>query len=194
MSLADLIVLGGCAAIEEAARNAGCEVQVPFSPGRTDALPEQTDVESFTVLEPTADGFRNYWRAGDVRRPEALLVDRASLLSLTAPEMMVLIGGLRVLHANSAASSLGVLTGRAGTLTNDFFVNLLDMARGGRSRMPTTSTKALTERPARSSGPPPPSTSCSVTTPNSEPLPRSTDQPMPRRNSCRTSRQRGTRS
>ena len=127
VSLADLIVLGGCAAIEEAARNAGCEVQVPFSPGRTDALPEQTDVESFTVLEPTADGFRNYWRAGDVQRPEALLVDRASLLSLTAPEMTVLIGGLRVLHANSAASSLGVLTNRAGTLTNDFFVNLLDM-------------------------------------------------------------------
>ena len=127
VSLADLIVLGGCAAIEEAARNAGCEVQVPFSPGRTDALPEQTDVESFTVLEPTTDGFRNYWRAGDVRRPEALLVDRASLLSLTAPEMTVLIGGLRVLNANSAASSLGVLTNRAGTLTNDFFVNLLDM-------------------------------------------------------------------
>ncbi|MCY4370531.1 MAG: catalase/peroxidase HPI [bacterium] len=127
VSLADLIVLGGCAAIEEAARNAGCEVEVPFSPGRTDASPDQTDVESFAVLEPAADGFRNYSRTGNVRRPEELLVDRASLLSLTAPEMAVLVGGLRVLGANSGGSSLGVLTDRAGTLTNDFFANLLDM-------------------------------------------------------------------
>ena len=127
VSLADLIVLGGCAAVEEAARRAGCDVAVPFSPGRTDASLSQTDVESFAVLEPTADGFRNYWRAGDKRRPETMMVDRASLLSLTAPEMTVLVGGLRALGANAAGSSLGVLTDRVGTLTNDFFVNLLDM-------------------------------------------------------------------
>ncbi|MDE0600176.1 MAG: catalase/peroxidase HPI [bacterium] len=127
VSLADLIVLGGCAAVEAAARNAGCEVEVPFRPGRTDASPEQTDVESFAVLEPTADGFRNYRRAGDHRRPERLVVDRASLLSLTAPEMTVLIGGLRVLGTNTGGSPLGVLTDRVETLTNDFFVNLLDM-------------------------------------------------------------------
>ena len=127
VSLADLIVIGGCAAIEQGARNAGHDIEVPFSPGRTDASPEQTDVESFAVLEPAADGFRNYWRAGNKRRPETLLVDRASLLSLSAPEMTVLVGGLRVMNANSAGSSLGVLTDRAGTLTNDFFVNLLDM-------------------------------------------------------------------
>ncbi|MYK73577.1 MAG: catalase-peroxidase, partial [Acidimicrobiaceae bacterium] len=127
ISLADLIVLGGGAAVEEAARRAGVEVTVPFSPGRTDASPEQTDVDSFAVLEPTADGFRNYWRAGDKRRPETVLVDKASLLSLTAPETTVLVGGMRALGANSAGSSLGVLTGRAGALTNDFFVNLLDM-------------------------------------------------------------------
>ncbi|WP_419922986.1 catalase/peroxidase HPI [Candidatus Poriferisodalis sp.] len=127
VSLADLIVLSGCAAIEHAARNAGHDVEVPFSPGRTDASAEQTDAESFAVLEPTADGFRNYWRSGDKRRPEVMLVDRASLLSLTAPEMTALIGGLRVLGANTGGTSLGVLTDRAGALTNDFFVNLLDM-------------------------------------------------------------------
>ena len=127
VSLADLIVLGGCAAVEDAARRAGSDATVPFSPGRTDASLEQTDVESFAVLEPTADGFRNYWRAGDKRRAETVLVDRASLLSLTAPEMTVLVGGLRALGANSGGSSLGVLTDRAGTLTNDFFANLLDM-------------------------------------------------------------------
>ena len=130
VSLADLIVLGGCAAVEAAARNAGCEVEVPFSPGRTDALQEDTDVESFAVLEPIADGFRNYRRNGDERRPETLLVDRAGLLSLTAPEMAALVAGLRVLGAGSAGSSLGVLTDRVGTLTNDFFVNLLDMGTG----------------------------------------------------------------
>ena len=127
VSLADLVVLGGGAAVEEAARRAGCDVVVPFSPGRTDASAAQTDVESFAVLEPTADGFRNYRRDGDKRRPEALLVDRASLLSLTAPETAVLVGGLRALGANTAGSSLGVLTDRVGTLSNDFFVNLLDM-------------------------------------------------------------------
>ena len=127
VSLADLIVLGGCAAIEQAAMNAGHEVQIPFSPGRTDTSQEQTDVETFAVLEPTADGFRNYVRSGDKCRPEALLIDRASLLGLTAPEMTVLIGGLRVLNANAARTQHGVLTHRPETLTNDYFVNLLDM-------------------------------------------------------------------
>ena len=128
VSLADLIVLGGCAAVGEAAKNAGSEIAVPFSPGRTDAVQEQTDVESFAVLEPTADGFRNYLANGHHRPAEALLVDRAQMLTLTAPEMTVLVGGLRVLGANAGGSELGVFTERAGTLTNDFFVNLLDMA------------------------------------------------------------------
>ncbi len=128
VSLADLIVLGGCAAVEEAAKKAGCEIAVPFAPGRTDALQEQTDVESFAVLEPTADGFRNHLADGQVRPAEALLVDRAQMLTLTAPEMTVLVGGLRVLGANTGGSALGVLTDRPGTLTTDFFVNLLDMA------------------------------------------------------------------
>jgi len=136
ISLADLIVLGGCAAVEKAARDAGHGVQVPFTPGRTDASQEMTDVDAFAVLEPTADGFRNYTRAGDKRRPEELLVDRAALLSLTAPEMTVLVGGMRVLNANFGRSSHGVFTGRPGTLTNDFFVNLLDM--GIEWRMSTT--------------------------------------------------------
>jgi len=127
VSLADLIVLGGGAAIQEAARRAGHEVSVPFSPGRTDASQEQTDVKAFGVLEPTADGFRNYFRPRDKRRPEELLVDRASLLGLTAPEMTVLVGGLRVLGANTGHASHGVFTARPGLLTNDFFVNLLDM-------------------------------------------------------------------
>ncbi len=127
VSLADLIVLGGCAAVEAAAKSAGSEIVVPFSPGRTDAVQEQTDVESFAVLEPTADGFRNYLGNGHARPAEALLVDRAQMLTLTAPEMTVLVGGLRVLGANAGGSELGVFTERAGTLTNDFFVNLLDM-------------------------------------------------------------------
>jgi len=127
VSLADLIVLGGCAAVELAAKNAGHEMEVPFAPGRTDASQEQTDIDTFAVLEPTADGFRNFIRSGDKRRPEALLIDRASLLGLTAPEMTVLIGGLRVLNANTARTQHGVFTRRPETLTNDFFVNLLDM-------------------------------------------------------------------
>ena len=128
VSLADLIVLGGCAAVEQAARNAGLEVEVPFSPGRTDASQEQTDAAAFAVLEPTADGFRNYFRAEQGRRPEDLLIDRSSLLSLSAPEMTVLVGGLRVLGANTGRSPHGVFTKRPEALTNDFFVNLLDMA------------------------------------------------------------------
>ncbi len=127
ISLADLIVLGGCAGVEEAAKKAGCAVKVPFSPGRTDASQEMTDVHSFAVLEPTADGFRNYIRKGHQGLAAELLVDRASLLTLTPPEMTVLVGGLRVLKANFGQSELGVFTRRPETLTNDFFVNLLDM-------------------------------------------------------------------
>ncbi len=127
VSLADLIVLGGCAGIEHAAKNAGHHVRVPFTPGRTDASPEQTDVESFAVLEPTADGFRNYAGPGHSRTAEELLVDRAQLLTLTAPEMTVLLGGLRVLNTNAGQSKHGVFTDRPETLTNDFFTNLLDM-------------------------------------------------------------------
>ena len=127
VSLADLIVLGGCAAVEQAAKNAGHDVEVPFAPGRTDASQEQTDVETFTVLEPAADGFRNYLGKLQPRLAEHHLVDRASLLTLAGPEMTVLVGGMRVLNANYDRSSLGVFTDRPGTLTNDFFVNLLDM-------------------------------------------------------------------
>jgi len=127
VSLADLIVLAGCAGVEQAAKNAGHNVQVPFTPGRTDASQEWTDVESFAVLEPTADGFRNYLRAGHRKPAEELLVDRACMLTLTAPEMTVLVGGMRVLNANVGQSEHGVFTKRPGTLTNDFFVNLLDM-------------------------------------------------------------------
>jgi len=127
VSLADVIVLGGCAAIEQAAKNAGHDVQVPFTPGRTDASAEQTDVEALAPLEPTADGFRNYLGKGHLRTSEELLVDRAHLLTLTAPEMTVLVGGLRVLNANTGHTELGVFTKQPETLTNDFFVNLLDM-------------------------------------------------------------------
>ena len=126
VSLADVIVLGGCAAVEQAAKNAGCDVQVPFSPGRTDASQDQTDVESFAVLEPTADGFRNYVGNGHPRPAEEQLVDRAHLLTLTAPEMTVLVGGMRMLNANTGQSDLGVFTSQSETLSNDFFVNLLD--------------------------------------------------------------------
>ena len=127
VSLADLIVLGGCAAVEQAAKNAGQTVSVPFTPGRTDASQQQTDVESFGVLEPAADGFRNYQKSGSAIGAEALLLDRAQLLTLTTPEMAVLIGGLRALNANVGQSKHGVLTSKPGTLSNDFFKNLLDM-------------------------------------------------------------------
>jgi catalase-peroxidase len=127
VSLADLIVLGGCAAVEEAAKKAGHDVKVPFSPGRTDASQELTDVHSFTVLEPPADGFRNYLRRGLEGSAAELLLDRANLLTLTAPEMTVLLGGMRALGANFGYSKHGVFTTRPETLTNDFFVNLLDM-------------------------------------------------------------------
>lgn len=128
VSVADLIVLGGAAAVEEAAKRGGVDVKVPFTPGRTDATPEQTDVESFAVLEPTSDGFRNYSSKDNPRTVAESLVDRADLLTLTAPEMTVLVGGLRALDANYGGSKYGVFTQRPGTLTNDFFVNLLDMS------------------------------------------------------------------
>ena len=128
VSLADVIVLGGCAGVEQAARNAGHDVTVPFTPGRTDASQEQTDVESFAALEPAADGFRNYRKTTYAVSAEELLVDRAQLLTLTAPEMTVLVGGLRVLNADFGQSQHGVFTKRPETLTNDFFVNLLDMS------------------------------------------------------------------
>jgi catalase-peroxidase len=128
VSLADLIVLGGCAAVEQAAKNAGFDVHIPFTPGRTDASQEQTDAATFAVLEPLADGFRNYLKASPLGVPtEAMLVDRAQLLTLTAPEMTVLVGGMRALGANVGQAKHGVFTNRPGTLTNDFFVNLLDM-------------------------------------------------------------------
>ena len=149
VSLADLIVLGGCAAVEQAAKSAGQSVQVPFAPGRTDASQEQTDVESFAVLEPKADGFRNYVAAGQAGPAEALLVDRAGLLTLTAPEMTVLVGGMRVLSANAGATRHGVFTDRPGKLTTDFFVNLLDM---GTEWKATSETGDLFEGRDRGSG------------------------------------------
>jgi catalase-peroxidase len=134
ISLADLIVLGGCAAVEEAARRAGHAVTVPFTPGRTDASQEQTDIESFAVLEPVADGFRNYTSASMPTSPEEMLLDKAQLLTLTAPEMTVLLGGLRVLDINVGKSRHGVFTQKPETLTNDFFVNLLDMRTSWKAR------------------------------------------------------------
>ncbi|MEN0021573.1 MAG: peroxidase family protein, partial [Planctomycetota bacterium] len=128
VSFADVVVLAGCAAVEEAAKRAGEDIEVPFTPGRTDATQEQTYVESFAVLELAADGFRNYIDPKFTRPAEELLIDRADLLTLTAPEMTVLIGGLRVLQANTGHAKLGVFTDRPGTLTNDFFTNLLDMS------------------------------------------------------------------
>jgi catalase-peroxidase len=126
-SLADLIVLGGCAGVEEAAKRAGHTVTVPFTPGRADASQAQTDVESFAVLEPIADGFRNYTGPNMPASPEEMLLDKAQLLTLTAPEMTVLLGGMRVLNTNVGKTKQGVLTQKPETLTNDFFVNLLDM-------------------------------------------------------------------
>jgi catalase-peroxidase len=148
VSLADVIVLGGCAAVEQAAKNGGHDVTVPFAPGRTDASQDQTDVESFSVLEPKSDGFRNYLALGEKLSPETLLLDRANLLTLTAPEMTALIGGLRALNANAGHSELGVLTDRPETLTNDFFVNLLDMS----TEWKTSSTENVYEGSDRATG------------------------------------------
>jgi catalase-peroxidase len=149
VSLADLIVLGGCAAVEEAAKRAGHKVKVPFSPGRTDASQRQTDVDSFAVLEPTADGFRNYLRNGNGNSAEELLVDKAQLLNLTAPEMTVLVGGMRALNANFGQSKHGVFTNRPETLTNDFFVNLLDMSTEWR---PSSTQEGVYEGHDRATG------------------------------------------
>ncbi|MFD0146418.1 MULTISPECIES: catalase/peroxidase HPI [unclassified Streptomyces] len=149
VSLADLIVLGGCAAVERAAKNAGHDVTVPFAPGRTDASQEQTDVEAFAVLEPRADGFRNYLRAGEKLSPETLMLDRANLLTLTAPEMAVLTGGMRALNTGFKQSSHGVFTDRPEALTNDFFVNLLDM---GTEWKPSASTENVFEGRDRATG------------------------------------------
>jgi catalase-peroxidase len=149
VSLADLIILGGCAAVEEAAKKAGQTVTVPFTPGRTDAAQEQTDIASFAPLEPTADGFRNYLRLGHKLRSEALLIDRAQLLTLTAPEMTVLLGGLRVLNANYRKTKEGVFTDKPETLSNDFFINLLDMSVEWK---PSSTAEGLFEGIERESG------------------------------------------
>ena len=149
VSMADLIVLAGCAAVEAAAKKGGNDITVPFTPGRTDATQEQTDIEAFAVLEPTADGFRNHLGKGHMRTAEELLVDRAQLLTLGAPEMAVLVGGLRVLNANANGSAHGVLTDRPETLTNDFFVNLLDLNTQWK---PTTTSEDIFEGRDRKSG------------------------------------------
>ncbi|MFN5043884.1 MAG: peroxidase family protein, partial [Bacteroidota bacterium] len=149
VSLADLIVLGGCAAIEKAAEKAGVTVNVPFTPGRTDTSAEHTDVESFAVLEPIADGFRNYAKKKYTISAENLLIDKAQLLNLTAPEMTVLVGGLRVLKANYDQSNHGVFTNRPETLSNDFFVNLLDMTT---SWSPVSEAKDVFEGKDRQTG------------------------------------------
>ena len=137
VSLADVVVLGGAAAIERAAARGGRAVRVPFAPGRTDASADQTDAQSFALLEPTADGFRNYFGAGNSRSPAEMLVEKAAFLNLTIPEMTALVGGMRALDANAGGSAHGVFTDRPGTLSNDFFVNLTDMS--------TLSTRSSTE-------------------------------------------------
>jgi catalase-peroxidase len=149
VSLADVIVLGGCAAIAKAAKDGGHKVDVPFTPGRADASQKQTDADSFAVLEPKVDGFRNYSAIGQTRSAEELLVDRAHLLTLSAPEMTVLVGGLRVLGANAGQSKLGVFTSQPGTLSNDFFVNLLD---GNTTWQPSAKTKGVYEGRDRATG------------------------------------------
>jgi catalase-peroxidase len=149
VSLADLIVLAGCAGVEQAAKNAGVEVKVPFAPGRMDARQDQTDVGSFAVLEPVADGFRNYVKGGIGIGAEHMLIDRAQLLTLTAPEMTVLVGGLRMLGANAGGAKHGVLTRKPETLTNDFFVNLLDM---GTEWKPTSEAREVFEGRDRKTG------------------------------------------
>ena len=166
-------------------------MKVPFAPGRTDATQEQTDVDSFAVLEPKADGFRNYIRKEYAKYAADLLIDKAQLLTLTAPEMTVLIGGLRVLGANFDHRQHGVLTKRPETLTNDFFVNLLDMGTKWIRQLPTACSRAATARPAQSSGQAPSSISSSAQTPNSAPSPRSTPAATRSKTSSRTSSQPG---
>jgi len=185
VSLADLIVLGGAAGIELAAQKAGHALTVPFRPGRTDATQAQTDVDSFAVLEPKADGFRNYLQTKFSVRAEELLLDRAQLLTLTAPEMTVLLGGLRVLNTNYGHSRHGVFTTRPETLTNDFFVNLLTMDTVWQPIQ--TSSRAGIGRRANSSGPAPALISSSAPIPSSGPSPKSMPAPTLRPSSARTS-------
>ena len=194
LSFADVVVLAGSAAIEKAAKDAGYELTVPFARGRTDATEDETDVESFGWLQTNADGFRNYLAAGEKQPPERLLLEKAYRLTLTAPEMTVLVGGLRALGANHGGSKHGVLTDKPGTLTNDFFKNLLDMIRSGtfRSRR-RTSTKDVIDAPASSSGPRPASIWSSGRTPSCARWPRCTPLPTPTRNSRPTSSPRGSR-
>jgi catalase-peroxidase len=193
VSLADLIVLGGAAAIEDAANQAGVDITVLFAPGRTDATQEQTDAHSFVVLEPKGDGFRNYLKKGYDGTAAELLIDKAQLLGLTAPQMTVLVGGLRALGANWDGSAHGVFTKRPGVLSNDFFVNLLDMGTNGSARRPTaTCSRVATASPAISSGPAPSPTWCSAPTRSCAPSPRSTRHPTRRRSSCTTSSAPGT--
>ena len=191
VSLADLIVLAGCAGVEQAAGAAGHDVQVPFAPGRTDASQEWTDAESFAVLEPAADGFRNYVKAGNDASPAEQLVERACLLTLSAPEMTALVGGMRVLNANTGQSAHGVFTDRPGTLSNDFFVNLLDMST--QWQPPPTACSRAAARTATSSGPQPRWTWRSVPTPSCAPSPKCTAATTARRRSCATSWPPGTR-
>lgn len=194
ISLADVIVLGGSAAIEKAARDGGYEVTVHFVPGRTDASQENTDVDSFAVLEPRADGFRNFVRPGEKAPLEQLLVDKAYFLNLTAPELTVLVGGLRALNANHGGSKHGVFTANPGALSNDFFVNLLDMSTGGSRRKPRrTCTRAAIARPARPGGRRPPTIWCSGRTRSCAPSPRYTRNKTTRPRWSRTSSQLGSR-
>lgn len=194
VSLADLIVLGGTAAVEKAAKDAGIDIEVTFSPGRTDATAEQTDVDSLAPLEPIADGFRNYLKSRYSVPAEALLVDRAQLLTLTAPELAVLLGGLRVLGANAGDGKHGVFTDRPGTLSNDFFFNLLDTNTEWKPKSEAAKPSiVVTEKPAPQSGLPAVSTWCSVPIRSCLPCPRCTRVPMHTKNSSTISWRRGQR-
>ena len=194
VSLADLIVLGGAAAIEQAEKNAGHDVQVPFSPGRTDASQEQTDVESFAVLEPTADGFRNYFGNDNYRSPADMLVDRADLLTLTVPEMTVLAGGMRALNANTGGSEDGVFTDRPGMLSNDFFINLLDISTQWAK---SSKSEGVYEGRDRATGKlkwtATPSTWCSAPTPSCARSQKSMHSTTRKRSSCATLSRPGPR-
>lgn len=186
MSLADLIVLGGSAAIEKAAADAGVKVNVAFHPGRMDATQAQTDVNSFAVLEPKADGFRNYFSEQSPASPAEALIEKANFLNLTVPEMTVLVGGLRVLNANSGGSKHGVFTQSPGKLSNDFFVNLLDMSTRWEKGKEPGLYQALTVIPANSNGRLRRSTWCLVPIQNSEPSLKCMLQTMARPASLRT--------
>jgi catalase-peroxidase len=178
-----LIVLAGCAAVEKAAKDAGYDITVPFTPGRMDASAEQTDEVSFKYLEPQADGFRNYRRFNVPASTEALLIDKAQLLTLTVPELTVLIGGMRALNTNYDGSRHGIFTDRPGVLTNDFFVNLLDMRTAWKAMVETRKCIwAATAKQVSLNGLPPVPTWFLVQTPNSEPLPKCMAVLMPRKN------------